>query len=106
MSEVAEVSALVAYIYDAALDPSLWPSVLERIVGYFRGVAAVFDVQDARLHTSQFVFSSGDDPEFTRSYFQEYVKINPLLPHFMMKEIGEVYAASQLMPYEELRQSR
>ena len=32
--EVSELSHLIGGIYDASLDPALWPSVLEEIAGF------------------------------------------------------------------------
>ena len=36
MGELEQVSALIGDIYDAALDPKLWPSVFESTCKYVR----------------------------------------------------------------------
>jgi PAS domain-containing protein len=106
MSDLIAVSDLIGDIYDAALDPSLWPLVLERIVRYFEAAAAVLYVQDLHLREGQFYFSYGDDPHFTRLYLEKYARINPLAPHFMVTNVGDVFRAGQLIPYEELKKSQ
>ena len=37
-----QLSAILAEIYDAALDPSRWPAVTERIADLFQGVGVLF----------------------------------------------------------------
>ena len=106
MPEDEALSSLIGDIYDAALDPKLWPGVLGRTCTFLDGVAAVIHGQNVVARSGQFYFAWGDDPHYTRLYFEEYIRINPLLPHFMTAQVGEIFSASQLMPLEELRASR
>lgn len=106
MSDLIAVSDLIGDIYDAALDPALWPLVLERIVQYFKAAAAVLYVQDIHLREGQFYFSYGDDPYFTRLYLEKYARINPLAPHFLVTNVGDVFRAGELIPYEELKETQ
>jgi hypothetical protein len=55
--ETAQLSYLIGNIYDAALDPKLWPSVLEITCGYIEGVTAVLVSQDSAQLSAQFHFS-------------------------------------------------
>jgi hypothetical protein len=106
VSDLIAVSDLIGDIYDAALDPALWPLVLERIVQYFKAAAAVLYVQDIHLREGQFYFSYGDDPYFTRLYLEKYARINPLAPHFLVTNVGDVFRAGELIPYEELKETQ
>jgi len=106
VSDLIAVSDLIGDIYDAALDPALWPLVLERIVQYFKAAAAVLYVQDIHLREGQFYFSYGDDPYFTRLYLEKYARINPLAPHFLVTNVGDVFRAGALIPYEELKETQ
>jgi hypothetical protein len=40
MDEIEQVSDLIGDIYDAALDPTLWPLVLEKSCGFVHGACA------------------------------------------------------------------
>jgi hypothetical protein len=40
MDEAEQVSQLIGDIYDASLDPALWPHVLEQTSSFVRGAAA------------------------------------------------------------------
>ena len=46
MDEVEKVSGLIGNIYDAALDRSLWPLVLEQTCEYIGGCASSLMSQD------------------------------------------------------------
>lgn len=101
-----EVLSLIGDIYDASIDPELWTHALHRITDFIVGCSALLFVQDFVNQRGQFYFNWNDNPEFTRSFFDRYMKISPLSPHLMMTHEGEVFTASSLMPYEELRASR
>ena len=46
MSEAEQLSALIAGVYDANLDPSLWPDVLRKSAGFVRGSSATLFSKD------------------------------------------------------------
>lgn len=102
-----ELSRLISLIYDAALDESVWPRVLEETCRYAPGIAAVLASHDATDSRAQFHFSWGDDPAYTRSYIETYARINPLLlPLEIHGRPGEVLAIPDVLPYEEYLASR
>jgi len=45
--EIELFSALIGDIYDASLDPALWPAVFAQVCAFVRGSAAHLFVQDA-----------------------------------------------------------
>jgi DNA-binding CsgD family transcriptional regulator/PAS domain-containing protein len=100
-----ELALLIGLIYDAALDPSLWPWALERSAGYLGAADAMLFSQDTTWE-GRFYFHWNDDPEYTRLFFEKYAKINPITPLLMMTGVGETYAGSRIMPREELTQSQ
>ena len=106
MIEVDVLSGLIADIYDASLDRDLWSAVLEKTAAFIGGCSAVLFSQDFAAQSGRFYFNWNDNPEFTASFFQTYMKISPLTPHLMMTKVGEIYCASRLMPYPELVASR
>ncbi len=80
MSEAEQLSLLIGEIYDAALDPVLWPAVLERVCTYMSGCIAVIHSQNVVSKTGNRYYSWGDDPEYMRLYFDKYIKMNPWRP--------------------------
>lgn len=107
MSELEQFSKLIGDIYDAALDPALWPEVLHATCDYVVGCAAMLNSQDFVTRSGQKIFSWGDNPEFTRSYFEKYIKINPMLPPFIMgAQPEQVLSIPELLPYDEFLGTR
>src|SRR5690348_11529052 len=106
MLDEAFVSRFIETIYDAALDPTLWPRVMEATAGFVCGPAAALVLHDALDRSGQFSFAWGDDPHYTKLYFEEYIKIHPLLPQMMFRPVGEIYAIGDIMPYDEFYASR
>jgi DNA-binding CsgD family transcriptional regulator len=105
--EAHRAALLIADIYDAALDPSGWPEVLAQTCDFAWGIAAVLSSHDASRPEARFYFSFGDDPEYTRSYRDTYININPLLvPLHQRAQPGQIIAHSDLIPMEEYLASR
>ncbi|MGH6735866.1 MAG: helix-turn-helix transcriptional regulator [Methyloceanibacter sp.] len=102
MVKPAALSELIGVVYDASLDPRLWPEVLRRVADFIEGCAAVLYSHDVVHASGRFHFNWGDNPDYTRAYFERYIRLNPLAPHFMMAAPGDVVVASRMMPYEEL----
>jgi DNA-binding CsgD family transcriptional regulator/PAS domain-containing protein len=107
MDEITLVSSLIGDIYDAALDPQLWPGALKRTCGFVKGCASSLLSQDSAHRSGKFYFSWGDDPVYTQLYFEKYLKINPLVtPTVAAARIGEVTSIFELVPHQEYLASR
>jgi DNA-binding CsgD family transcriptional regulator len=107
MDEAEQVSQLIGDVYDASLDPATWTRVLEQTCHYVQGVTSVLVSQDSAHRNAEFHYSWGDDPEYTRSYQETYVKLNPmLLPMVLSAKTGDVIANSDVLPIEELVETR
>src|SRR5262249_11165648 len=107
MAEADQVSELVGNIYDASINPSLWPRVLEQTCGYIQGIAAVLVAHEATAGSGEFYFSWGDDPVYTESYSRTFSKINPLVVAMLAQSTpGDIVAIGDLIPYEEYFASR
>jgi hypothetical protein len=61
MDEAERLSGLIAGVYDAALDPALWPVVLRKAGGFANGSAAA--------QTRRFFDRSRRPPHFSRLGF-------------------------------------
>jgi adenylate cyclase len=102
----AELSVLIGEIYDAALDPSRWVSVLEKSSKYIRAKACALYSSDLANKAANVQYAFGIEPEFARSYAEIYSKADPMHTARFFYGAGEVVAVADMIPYEEFVESR
>jgi DNA-binding CsgD family transcriptional regulator len=105
-SEATELVGIIADIYDAAIDPSLWQKALARICAYVGGSEAALIWHDAVTQRSLPLHLFNDRSDYTRLYFDKYLSMNPLLPASSFIEEGKVHSIDDVMPYREFAESR
>lgn len=92
-------SALVADIYDAALDPPSWRRVLKGVCTFVRGgPSASLFWQDAVKRTGRTYYVWGGDPRFNQLYWDKYVTLNPFTAAAGHFQVEEVYSAADILP--------
>ena len=96
MSEVEAFSALVGDIYDASLDPGLWPSVLQKAGRYIGGSGAGLTSQETWRRSARLHFTWGTDPHYMRLYEEKYHKLNPAFPTVLFFPVEEPQHRSRL----------
>jgi DNA-binding NarL/FixJ family response regulator len=106
MLESEVLSALIATIYDAALDPELWPVALEGIRDFVGGCAANFYWQDVSKENAGVFHCVGIELSYLEAYFQTYTKLNPLYPAAAFFTPGEVFGSDAVIPALEFKQTR
>jgi DNA-binding CsgD family transcriptional regulator len=107
VSEAAQLSSLVGGIYDAALDPALWPDVLAESARFVGGLAAGLYFNDAPSKSGQLYYDDCCiEPHYRQLYLDKYIKLNPLTTGYVLAEIGEPVATADIMPYDEFLQTR
>jgi len=106
MSELEEFSNLVGDIYDASLDPALWPPVFKQVCQFLHCSSAHLFAQDSVRKTANRYFTWGDDPSFTQLYIDKYAKINPMFPGAIFFNVEEVHQLIEIIPREEVRCTR
>ena len=107
MDEAAQLSNLIGDIYDAALDRSLWPKVLERTCGYIQGQSGALLAQSPTQSAAEFFVEWGTAPEFIESYQQTYGILNPLhVPTLLYANVGSILGSTDVVPHEEILASR
>ena len=90
--ETEVFSALIGDIYDAALDPALWPSVCESACAFVGASAAGLIWQDTLRKTAHFYFTWGVDPHFSQTYSETYCKLNPAFPTMLFFDVEEAHS--------------
>ncbi len=93
----ADLADLAAAFYEAALDPALWPGVLERVRTAFGAMAVVASGYDLS-RMQGFLFDAGSDPAAIESYTAHYVRTDPLVAPLIRHPPGRVFSYETLMP--------
>jgi DNA-binding CsgD family transcriptional regulator len=105
MSEIRQFSALVADIYDASLDPSLWTGVLEKICTFVPAAISNIFVQDGVAKRADVGFDFRLQASWNALYLTKYVKINPTFPSLLFCDVGEVFCSSDIVPAVQMAQT-
>jgi DNA-binding CsgD family transcriptional regulator len=107
MSNVERIPSLIDDIYDAAVDPSLWPSVLCKSRDFVGGSGASVFSKDGNIKSLNVFHQCGSvDPHFTQLYLDQYVKLDPTTTAHVMCEIGQPICTADIMDVEDFRRTR
>jgi DNA-binding CsgD family transcriptional regulator len=106
MSEPEQLSALIADIYDAALDPALWPDVLPKSAQFVGGPAAALFSKDAASKRGDVAYDCGIEPYYRQLYFEKYIKLDPLTIGHFFAEVEQPVAVADIMSYDEFLETR
>ncbi|MCJ2046950.1 helix-turn-helix transcriptional regulator [Methylobacterium sp. J-078] len=102
----ADLSAVIARIYDAAVDPKDWSGAIESVCLFVGGDQALMYWHDALKPDVDTLFRFNDDPHYTRLYEDRYAALNPLFPAFAFHPVGGVVSASDMVPDAEMQGTR
>ena len=106
VSELIELSSVIADISDAATDRSLWQRTLGRICNYVGGHAAVLFWHDAATRNAEALHLFNDNPHYTKLYFEKYLPMDPFFPASSLVEAGVIHGSNEIVPQAELEQTR
>src|SRR3974390_984772 len=106
MSDLEEFSAVIGNIYDASLDPALWPAAFEHAVRFVHCSTAHLYTQDSVHKAANIYFAWGDHPDFTQLYVDKYAKLNPMFPGAIFFNVEEVHQLIDFIPHNELCRTR
>jgi DNA-binding CsgD family transcriptional regulator len=95
------LSDLIGDIYDATLDQSLWPKVLERAAQFVGGVGAALFSKDAAAQLGDVYHDVGIDQHYKQLYFDKYVTLDPATNGQFFAEVEQPFATADLMPYDQ-----
>jgi DNA-binding CsgD family transcriptional regulator len=106
VSELFELSAVIADVYDAAIDPALWHNALARICAFVGGSSAALLWHDSATEHSDALHLFNCDPDYIRLYFEKYLPLNPMFPAASFVDAGVVVADEDIMPRSEFVRTR
>jgi DNA-binding CsgD family transcriptional regulator len=107
MSDAAQLSSLVGGIYDAALDPDVWPDVLAGCARFVDGFSAGLYFINATRKSGNVYYDAGIiPPHYTHLYLSTYAKLDSSRTSRLLAEIGEPVAVADIMPYYEFLETR
>lgn len=104
--EAEELSEAIVCLYDAAMDPSLWPAALEKTCHFVGGVSANIFWQDAATNAAAVFHAWGGNSEYDRLYFETYANLNPFFPALAFVGVGKVVSGCDLIPHHEFHETR
>jgi DNA-binding CsgD family transcriptional regulator len=105
-SELVELSAVIAEIYDAAIEPALWQRALASICNFVGGKTAALMWRDTAAQQAQVMHIFNDDPHYTQLYFEKYLTMDPFFPAAGLIEAGHVHVQDEIVPRHELVETR
>jgi DNA-binding CsgD family transcriptional regulator len=101
--ETALLSDLIGSIYDAAVDPALWPNALDQTARFARGAAAALFWKDVSNKSGNLVLTVGLEPNLIKPYFEKYVTLDSVSTSQMLA-IEQPVASGEVIPYDEFLQ--
>src|SRR5665647_1013149 len=101
MSSEADLAALIAAIYEAGMDFSLWPGAFGRIAAAF-GVPAAGMARQGKTPSECWLFTVGVDPVYVENYVAYYHSVNPIWQRVSSTPAGTVQTDTMVIPRREL----
>jgi DNA-binding CsgD family transcriptional regulator/PAS domain-containing protein len=105
VDEIIQLSMLIGDIYDAALDPGRWPHVLEGSARFVGGTASALFLKDTVRKVHNTLYTSGYDPEYTRSYIEKFGQFDPFAIAQYFFEIEQPISIADIVPHSEFKKS-
>lgn len=107
MPDVEQIPSLIGDIYDAALDPSRWPTLLQKTRDVVGGSAAAIFSKDARSKSLNVYHQCGGiDPHYQQLYFDQYDKLDPSTSAHLLAEIAQPIGTADIMAIEDFQKTR
>jgi DNA-binding CsgD family transcriptional regulator len=101
------LSSLIGQIYDAAIDPELWPDVLAQTAEFVGGMSCALYYKDAVTKHANVYYQCGrSDPHYRRLYFESYIKIDPTFVGLWFRDIGKPLGVGDILDLDEFYASR
>ena len=107
MADMEQFSDLIGDIYDASLDPALWPGVFMRACNFIGASAAALLSHDMVRRGTTVFYNWGFTPGYEKVYVESSCKINPFFPTALFFDLETVHApVPECVPRDEFCRSR
>ncbi|HZR85375.1 MAG TPA: helix-turn-helix transcriptional regulator [Bradyrhizobium sp.] len=107
MSDMEQFSELIGDIYDASLDPSLWPDVFMKACIFIGASAATLASHDMVQRGTTVFYNWGIAPGYEKIYIERCSRINPFFPTAIFFDLETVHApVPECVPRNEFCHSR
>ncbi len=104
--DYAILSAVIAAIYDAAIDPTRWTQALRCACDFVGGAQAVMFWQGHAADEVEALHLYNQDPLYTRMFLEKLAPLNPVFPAALFQDVGAVHTTTDLIPADELQQTQ
>lgn len=105
--EADTLSALVAAVYDAAVDPAIWGTVLRAATVYVGGYSSSIYAKSLSGMAAGIYHDDGVLPEeHKRTYFEKYARLDPATASHIYAEIEQPISMADILDPAEFRESR
>ena len=105
--DAEQLSGLIGEIYDASMQPELWPGVLAQTAEFVGGLAGALFCKDAATKRGNVYYDcGGTDPHYKQLYFENYIKIDPSTAGHCFAEVGKPVTIGDILDFDEFLDSR
>jgi DNA-binding CsgD family transcriptional regulator len=105
MYEHRKLTDLTTRIYDAAIDPALWPGVLTSVADFTGGQVGGLLVKDNTKREVCAHFHAGIDEHYLQLYTDTYSQLGPIA-NSSCSDIEQILTVPDLVPYDDFRRGR
>src|SRR6266545_1918620 len=105
MYEHRKLTDLTTSIYDAAIDPALWPDVLTSVADFTGGQVGGLLVKDGTKREVCAHFHAGIDEHYLQLYTDTYSQLGPIA-NSSCSDIEQILTVPDLVPYDDFRRGR
>jgi DNA-binding CsgD family transcriptional regulator/PAS domain-containing protein len=103
--EIDDYSDVIGLIYEASMQPGLWPEVLKQLSVITPSASATLYGHERIGRTATFYHSYGDDPDFTAQYIARWAASNPIIEAIAALEPGDVAPLTAILDYDSFAQT-
>lgn len=105
MSNPKHISSLIGEIYDAILDRARGTEALGKAAQFVGAQAAALLWRNPLCRTANVIHAFGIEPRCVDLYRQHYAKLDPTTAPMLLRDVGEVASATDLLPQGELHKT-
>jgi DNA-binding CsgD family transcriptional regulator len=104
-ADLNRISKTIGRIYDAAIDPDIWPLALAEICEVMTAVAGTINYHDITNGTALLAHEHGTDPHYSQLYVQQFAHENPFIGGINVHAVGDPRRIRDLVPAEVFSES-